>query len=124
MSDLDTHLPLKAVDFHILLVLTDGDRHGYGIVKDIEQRSDGHIRLEPGNLYRYVRRLVDADLIAPAERRPTGADERRRYYRVTELGRRVLAAEVSRMRSLIRVAEAGLAQTAGEDQNRCTGGLP
>lgn len=110
MPNLDAYLPLKAVDFHILLVLTDGDRHGYGIVKDIEQRSDGHIRLEPGNLYRYVRRLVDSGLIAPAERRPIGADERRRYYRVTGLGRRVLAAEVSRMRALIRVAEAGLAE--------------
>ena len=53
--DVDAKLPLRPVDFHILLVLTDGELHGYGIVKEIEARSEGRIRLEPGNLYRYVR---------------------------------------------------------------------
>ena len=107
------HLPLKPIDFHILLVLTEGDLHGYGIVKEIEGRSDGRIRLEPGNLYRYIRRLVDEELVEPADRRPTDDDsERRRYYAVTELGREVLAAEVTRMRSLVLVAEARLALTS------------
>ena len=108
---LDEYLPLKAIDFHILLVLTDrGPLHGYGMVGQIEERSDGRIRLEPGNLYRYIRRLVDGGLVEPTEpRRLVGAD-RRRAYRVTTRGRRVLAAEVGRMRGLIRAAEAGLAE--------------
>ena len=102
-----SHLPLKPVDFHILLVLTEHDLHGYGIVKEIEARTGGHIRLEPGNLYRYVRRLGDEGLVAPAERREVEASaERRRYYRVTSLGRRVLAADASRMRTLVAAAEA------------------
>lgn len=101
------HLPLKPIDFHILLVLTDGDLHGYGIVKEIEVRSDGRIRLEPGNLYRYIRRLVDEDLVEPSGRRADSTDsERRRYYAVTRFGRDVLAAEAMRMRTLVLAAEA------------------
>lgn len=105
------HLPLKAVDFHILLVLLDGPIHGYGMVKEIERRSDGRIRLEPGNLYRYVRRLVDEGLVEPAgDRRPADAGgERRRDYRVTPLGRSVLLADARRMRSLAEAVEAGAA---------------
>ncbi len=103
------HLPLKPIDFHILLVLTEGDLHGYGIVKEIETRSDGRIRLEPGNLYRYIRRLVDEELVAPADRRAQSGDsERRRYYTVTPMGREVLTAEVTRMRTLVLAAEARL----------------
>ena len=121
---LDAHLPLKPVDFHVLLVLTDGDLHGYGIVKEIEERTGGGIRLEPGNLYRYVRRLVDEGMVEPAERREvhdrgdrgapvadsrSGSSERRRYYRVTRYGREVLAAETMRMRALVAAVEARLA---------------
>jgi DNA-binding PadR family transcriptional regulator len=110
----EAHLPLKAVDFHILLVLTDGDLHGYGIVKEIESRTDGGIRLEPGNLYRYIRRLADQGMLEPADRRTVssvgqGGAERRRYYSVTGYGRDVLAAEASRMRSLVAAADARLA---------------
>lgn len=107
-TDPHTSLPLRPVDFHILLVLTDGERHGYGIAKEIDARSEGRIRLEPGNLYRYLRRLVEGGLVEPAARRPSPdtADERRRYYRVTALGRRVLAADAARMRSLVAAAEA------------------
>ena len=106
--DVDASLPLRPVDFHILLVLTDGELHGYGIVKEIEARSEGRIRLEPGNLYRYVRRLVEGGIVEPAERKASvdTADERRRYYRVTSFGRRVLAAEAMRMRTLVAAAEA------------------
>lgn len=107
-------LPLRPVDFHILLVLTDGELHGYGIVKRIEERSEGDIRLEPGNLYRYVKRLVEAGLVEPAQRRrsPQSADERRRYYRISPFGRRVLAAEAVRMRALVAAAEAKVALPA------------
>ena len=123
-------LPLKAVDFHILLVLTDGELHGYGMVREIERRSEGRIRLEPGNLYRYLRRLVDEGMVEPAERRaaghtvepdPVASEDRgsgrgdavrsprsRRYYRVTAYGRQVLAADAARMRTLARAVERGL----------------
>ena len=114
---LDDLLPLKPIDFHILLVLTDGDLHGYGMVKEIEHRSEGRIRLEPGNLYRYVRRLVDEGLVEPAGRKdvdgtaagdPDSGGARRRYYTVTARGREVLRAEAMRMRSLVAAAEARL----------------
>jgi DNA-binding PadR family transcriptional regulator len=109
--DPEAHLPLRAVDFHILLVLADGELHGYGIVKEIEATSDCRIRLEPGNLYRYVRRLVEQGLIEPGGRRaaPHGGDERRRYYGMTPFGRSVLAAEALRMRALVAAAGAKVA---------------
>ena len=109
-EDPQTNLPLRPVDFHILLVLTDGDLHGYGLVKEIEARSEGRVRLEPGNLYRYLSRLVDHAMVEPAERRAAAdsPDERRRYYRVTPFGRRVLAAEAMRMRTLVAAAAARL----------------
>lgn len=109
MASTDRHLPLKPVDFHILLVLTEGDLHGYGMVKAIEEHSGGTIRLEPGNLYRYIRRLVDEGMVAPAARQRAEGEERRRYYTVTPTGRDVLAAEADRMRVLAAAAEAGLA---------------
>jgi len=105
---IEAHLPLKPVDFHILLVLAEGDLHGYGMVKAIESTSEGRVRLEPGNLYRFIRRLVDAGLVGAAGVRAAGGGdgERRRYYRITAQGRRVLAAEASRMRSLAAAARA------------------
>ena len=104
------HLPLKPIDVHLLLVLSEGDLHGYGLVKEIEARSDGRIRLEPGNLYRYIRRLEGEGMVEPAGRRPNapGSEERRRYYRVTDFGRRVLAAESTRMRALADRVDATL----------------
>jgi DNA-binding PadR family transcriptional regulator len=107
-TDIDRWLPLRPVDFHILLVLTDAPMHGYGMVKEIEARSGGRIRLEPGNLYRYLRRLVDGGLVAPDVRRLArdSDDERRRYYRITSLGKRVLGAEGARMRALATAVEA------------------
>lgn len=109
MADLEDHLPLKPVDLHVLLVLTDGACHGYGIVKAIAERTDGSLRLEPGNLYRYVRRLVEIGAVERADRRAAEGDERRRYYRVTSWGRRLLAAEAERMRVLAAAVDAGLA---------------
>ena len=109
-------LPLKPVDFHVLLVLTERDLYGYGIVKEIDARSEGRIRLEPGNLYRHVRKLEAAGLIEPAGRRPAAdaLEERRRYYGVTPFGRQVLAAEAGRMRALAAAAEAGLSLAGDE----------
>jgi DNA-binding PadR family transcriptional regulator len=102
-SEAENHIPLKHVDFLVLLVLMDSDLHGYGIVKEIGDRTDGQIRLEPGNLYRYIRRLEQEGLVAESDERPEGEedDERRRYYAVTALGREVLELEVARLRALI-----------------------
>lgn len=106
MNDPREHLPLRPVDFLVLLTLVDGERHGYGIVRDIDERTGGEVRLLPGNLYAMLRRLAKAGLVAEAERRPAADldDERRRYYRVTELGREVASAEARRMQSLVEAA--------------------
>jgi len=103
------HLPLKAVHFQILRVLLDGELHGYGITKAIDERTGGLIRLEPGNLYRFVQRLSEQGLVEPRGRRTSdGPDRRRQYYAVTDLGRATLAADVARMRVLVADAERAL----------------
>ena len=101
-------LPLKPQDFHILFVLLDGECHGYRMVKEIGRHTGGQIRMDVGNLYRSIRRLVKDDLVVESERRPApeSDDERRRYYRITELGRSVFVAETERMRSVVTAAEA------------------
>jgi DNA-binding PadR family transcriptional regulator len=100
-------LPLKPVDFLILLMLARADRHGYGIMQDVADFTGGAIQLEAGSLYRTIRRLQDERLLEESARRPAGDldDERRRYYRLTPLGRRVVAAEATRLRQLVRLAE-------------------
>jgi DNA-binding PadR family transcriptional regulator len=99
-------LPLKPQDYHILLSLSERERHGYALTKEIRASSEGRIRLEPANLYRRIRRLMADGLIDESDRRPApdSDDERRRYYRLTSLGRRVLVAEAIRMRSLVEDA--------------------
>jgi DNA-binding PadR family transcriptional regulator len=97
-------LPLKPVDFLVLLVLERGERHGYGIVQDVEAETGGAVRLVPGNLYAVLHRLMEVGLLEEAPRRPA-EDERRRNYRLTGRGRRVLSAEAERMRDLVRLAE-------------------
>ena len=98
-------LPLKSVDTLILTMLAAGDRHGYGIRQDILAQSNGRIELEAGNLYRHMRRLESRGLIEPAsQRREAGDDERRIYHRLSPFGRRVLAAEMLRLRALVRLA--------------------
>lgn len=96
-------LPLKPVDFLILLALAEGEQHGYALARELAERTDGVVRLEPGNLYRVIKRLVDDGLVDVAARRPVAEleDERRRYYRITALGQRVAALEVRRLRSLL-----------------------
>ena len=96
-------LPLKPLDLQLLLSLAEGERHGYGLVQDITERTDGLVTLEPGNLYRVIKRLLADGLVAETDRRavPELDDERRRYYRITPLGGRVLAAEVARLQALV-----------------------
>lgn len=100
-------LPLKPVDLLVLAMLSAGDRHGYGIRQDILEHTRGTLALEAGNLYRTIRRLEQDGLVDESGRRPSaGDDERRRYYRLTPFGRRVLAAELERVRDLVRLGEA------------------
>lgn len=102
-----TLLPLKPVELLMLTMLTAGERHGYGIRQDIIEHTRGAMQLEAGNLYRSMRRLEADGLVEESGRRPAADadDERRRYYRLTAYGRRVLAAEMLRLRDLVRLAE-------------------
>lgn len=103
--DPSTHLPLKPVDLQLLLALAAEERHGYGLVQAIEEATDGLVKLDPGNLYRVVRRLLAEGLVAESDRRaPEPEGERRRYYRITALGQRVLALELRRLQALVRTA--------------------
>jgi DNA-binding PadR family transcriptional regulator len=104
----ESFLPLKPVEFLILMTVADAERHGYGIMLDIAERTGGTVRLEAGGLYRSIRHLLADKLVAESANRPSADedDERRRYYALTPLGRRVVAAEALRLRALVRDAEA------------------
>jgi DNA-binding PadR family transcriptional regulator len=106
--DVDRLLPLRPVAFQILLSLADTERHGYGITQDIAGRTSARMRLEPGNLYRSLKTMLDDGLIQESERRPAPDldDERRRYYRITPLGRRVAVAETARLAAVVADARA------------------
>ena len=100
--------PLTPAIVHILLALADEDRHGYGIMQEVERLTDGAARMGPGTLYGTIQRLLAARLIAEAEERPDPEldDERRRYYRLTPSGRRALKADTARVATLISAARA------------------
>lgn len=107
-DDVQDQLPLKPVDLLVLMTLSRGERHGYGIVADIAEQTEGRIRLVPGNLYAVLQRLEGVGLLTESPRRPAPDldDRRRRYYGITPFGRRVLAAEAERLRRLVGQAEA------------------
>ena len=100
-------LPLRPSVFHILLALSDGDLHGYGIMQEVAEHTAGQIKLGPGTLYGTIKRLLNDRLIIETEERPDPEldDERRRYYRLTEFGHRVLKAEVRRISNMVAVAQ-------------------
>jgi DNA-binding PadR family transcriptional regulator len=104
MDDPRAFLPLTPQQFHILLALTDAPRHGYAILGDVAARTGGALRLGTGTLYTALARLDALGLVEESERRPAADDERRRYYRLTTLGRAVLAAETDRLEALVRHA--------------------
>ena len=106
--DIDKFLPLRRVEFHILLSLASGERHGYGIIQDIEARGETSVP-DVGTMYRALARMVDAGLIESSSRRPAPdrGDERRNYYRITSAGRRVARAEAQRLELLTRAARLG-----------------
>ena len=98
-------LPLKTNWFHILLSLAGEEQHGYGIMQEVLDRTDGKVRLWPATLYGSLKRLIDAGLIEESDERPVpeSDDARRRYYRLTRLGRHVLDAESERLQELVRI---------------------
>jgi DNA-binding PadR family transcriptional regulator len=99
-------LPLTPAVLHILLALVDGERHGYGIMQEVAARTGGTIRMGPGTLYGSIKRMMADGLIEESGERPDPAmdDERRRYYRLTGFGRRVVRAEVERLEQVVRLA--------------------
>lgn len=101
-------LPLKPHWFHILLSLAGEEQHGYAIMQEVLDRTGGKVRLWPATLYGTLKRLIEEDLIEESGERPASGldDARRRYYRLTRLGRRVLAAESERLEDLVRVIRA------------------
>ena len=104
-SSASDHLPLKPVDLEILLALADGDQHGYGLVQAVAAHTDQLIVLDPGNLYRVIKRLLEAGLLDESGKRVADdAGERRRYYKLTTLGGQVLAAELDRLRRLVNAS--------------------
>jgi DNA-binding PadR family transcriptional regulator len=115
MDDIRQLLPLTPQQFEILLSLVDGERHGYGIIREIERRTGGAVRLGTGTLYTAIARLEALELVAASDGRTAAPDrghepamrpERRRYYRLTVLGGRVLQAETGRLDRLVRAARA------------------
>src|SRR5580704_15933252 len=106
MTEMDPNkfVPLKVHWFHIMLSLAGGEQHGYGIMQEVLNRTIGKVRLWPATLYGSIKRLIEAGLIEESDERPAPEldDARRRYYRLTALGKRVLDAECERLQELVR----------------------
>ena len=103
----ESMLPLRPSVFHILLSLSDGDLHGYGIMQEVADHTAGQIKLGPGTLYGAIKRLLNDGFIVETDERPDPEldDQRRRYYRLTDLGAQVLKAEVRRISNMVSVAQ-------------------
>jgi DNA-binding PadR family transcriptional regulator len=106
-SQMDSLLPLSPTIFHMLLALGEGERHGYALKREILHRTGGKLNLGSGALYGSINKMLAQGLIEESEERPDAHldDERRRYYRITPLGKRMAQAEAVRMRQLVRLAE-------------------
>ncbi len=99
-------LPLPAAQLHVLLALADGEKHGYAVMREVEQMTDGEVTMGPGTLYGSIKRMLSAGLVEETDERPDPEmdDERRRYYRTTGFGARVLTAETERLERLVHTA--------------------
>lgn len=108
LSAVDNQSPLTPAVFHILLALVDAERHGYGIIQEISRQTEGQLRMGPGTLYGSIKRMLTDKLLEESDERPDPSldDERRRYYRLTDLGRRVAQAEAQRLAQVVQVAHA------------------
>jgi len=106
-GDPDALLPLTPTVFHILLALADGEKHGYAIMQEVETRTNGAMHLGPGTLYGSIQRMLKDGLLAKAPDRaePAQGEERRRYYRLTGFGQRVMVAEAQRLEHLVQLAQ-------------------
>jgi DNA-binding PadR family transcriptional regulator len=103
--DVDPLLPLPPAVLHILIALGEGEKHGYAVMQEVAERTDGRVRMSPGTLYGSIRKMLDDGLIEELFRRTgQGDDARRRYYRVTKFGRAVAAAEAERLTALLHHA--------------------
>ena len=108
MAGPEDHLPLTPAVFHILVTLSDGERHGYAIMRQVSADTDGTLELGPGTLYGCLKRMLAARLIEESDERPDPLldDERRRYYRITDLGGRTVRAEAQRLAAAVTAARA------------------
>ena len=105
MNDPNDYLPLNPRDFLVLMSLTVGDKHGYRIVREVEEQSGGVVKMDPSNLYRSIKRLMNKGLVKETEAKRSMRDkEQRRYYAITPLGRKVVKAEATRLDKLTAVA--------------------
>ena len=107
-EDLSSFLPLSPASFYILFSLAAEDRHGYGIMQEVTRQSGGQYKLGPGTLYDNLQKMMNWAMVEDAPRRSADDDPRRRYYRITDFGRRLLAAEVTRLEDLVREAKSNL----------------
>lgn len=111
--DSSVFLPLPQAQFHVLVALSDGERHGYAIMQDVEESSGGVVRMGPATLYGTLKRLVEQGLAEELDHRPSSDDDqRRRYYRLTGLGEQVCRAEADRLAALVRITRANLRPSA------------
>ena len=111
MSDADPHrhLPLPQAQFHVLVALTAGDRHGYAVMQAVEESSGGIVKMGPATLYGTLKKLVDQGLAEEVPEPPSADDDqRRRYYRLTGLGRQVCVAEADRLAGLVSITRTNL----------------
>jgi len=105
---MDHSLPLPPATFHVLIALWEGDRHGYAIMQDVAERTNGKVKLSPGTLYGSIKRMLELGFIEevrPGAAEQSDADERRRYYRATPLGRTVAQAEATRLAEVLEQAK-------------------
>jgi DNA-binding PadR family transcriptional regulator len=107
MTVIQPNSPLTPAVFHILLALSSGERHGYGIMKQVEADTQGRVSMGNGTLYGSLKRMLDAGLVEESDKRvdPVMDDERRIYYRITDLGAKALAAELERYKRIVTLAQ-------------------
>jgi DNA-binding PadR family transcriptional regulator len=106
-DDINSYLPLNPATLHILLALVEGDLHGYGIMREVARQSLGHYKIGPGTLYDNLQKLLDDGLVIETERAAEG-DSRRRYYRLSTFGKKVLASDLERLETAVKEAKARL----------------
>jgi DNA-binding PadR family transcriptional regulator len=107
-QNLDQFLPLSNATLHILLALGPESRHGYGIMREVQRQSEGRYRIGPGTLYDNLQKLIEKEFVEEVPHKDEGDDPRRRYYKLTRLGRSVLTADIARLEGIVREASAFL----------------